>query len=376
MPRRFTVLIGLALTALLTFGFLAPTSAEAASKKVSAGSVKISGTAKVGETLTAATASWKPAGVVLKYQWYRSGKKIGGATKATYTLGSSDLNKQITVKATGSLSGYKAASKTSGKTKKVGVGTMTPGHADILGKLAVGNTVRAMTGSWTPAKVSYTYQWFRDDYAIKGATKSTYKLTSADLGTIIGIDVTATKSGYKRGISQYNSTAVVGPAGTWDGTLVVGVDVPAGTYQATGGPECFWQRQSGPGQKISDGPTHDGQIIVTVSGSDKYFYSQGCGSWGAVRVASPKLTSFGDGDYAVPQQVEPGTYRTTTLSDPTDGCYWEIASGFGGTNAETIQSDLTKAISAEHPLEVTIPDAGGAAAFFTSGCGTWALLPR
>lgn len=371
MSRTFRIVVSILLTGLLTLGFLAPTSAEAASKKVSAGSVKITGTAKVGLTLTAKTASWKPSGLTLKYQWYRSGKKIGGATKVTYTLSSADLNKQITVKVTGSKAKYKTTSKTSGKTKKVGLGTMTPGHADILGKLAVGNTVRAMPGAWTPAKVAYKYQWFRDGDAISGATGSTYKITAADLDTILGIDVYGTASGYTKGTSQYDSTALVGPAGTWDGTLEVGVDIPAGDYQATGGAQCLWQRQSGPGQKISDGPVHDGQTIVTVSPSDKYFYSQDCGNWGAITPISPKLTSFGDGDYAIAQQLAPGTYQTITLGDPTYGCYWELARGFGATEAETIDSGLVMDISSANPLTVTIPDDGSAAAFITGGCGTW-----
>ncbi|MDF1488876.1 hypothetical protein [Tessaracoccus caeni] len=80
---------------------------------------KISGTAKVGKTLTAKPGTWKPSGVKLGYQWYRDGKKISGATKSTYKVSKSDKGKRITVKVTGSKSGYISVTKTSGKTSKV-----------------------------------------------------------------------------------------------------------------------------------------------------------------------------------------------------------------------------------------------------------------
>ncbi len=49
-------------------------------KKFSAPRPKIAGTAAVGKTLTANAGTWKPSMATLTYQWYRSGKKISGAT--------------------------------------------------------------------------------------------------------------------------------------------------------------------------------------------------------------------------------------------------------------------------------------------------------
>jgi hypothetical protein len=59
---------------------------------------KISGTAKVGYRLTAVPGTWSPAPVTLRYQWYRSGVAISGATGSTYLLGSADLGKRMTVR--------------------------------------------------------------------------------------------------------------------------------------------------------------------------------------------------------------------------------------------------------------------------------------
>ncbi len=79
----------------------------------------ISGSATVGEVLTAKPGTWKPNTTTFSYQWYRSGKAIKGATKATYVLTNSDLGKTITVKVTAKAKGYYTASKTSAKTSKV-----------------------------------------------------------------------------------------------------------------------------------------------------------------------------------------------------------------------------------------------------------------
>lgn len=79
---------------------------------------KISGTAKVGKTLTANPGTWSPK-PKLGYQWYRSGTKIAGATKKTYKPTSKDVGKQITVKVTAKGTGLQTVTKTSAKTAKV-----------------------------------------------------------------------------------------------------------------------------------------------------------------------------------------------------------------------------------------------------------------
>ncbi|MDR0504896.1 MAG: carboxypeptidase-like regulatory domain-containing protein, partial [Bifidobacteriaceae bacterium] len=65
----------------------------------------ISGKAKVGKTLTAKAGTWQ-TGVTKAYQWFANGKAIKGATKAKLKLTKKLSGKRITVKVTGSLSGY------------------------------------------------------------------------------------------------------------------------------------------------------------------------------------------------------------------------------------------------------------------------------
>ncbi|SDJ53670.1 serine protease [Arthrobacter cupressi] len=79
----------------------------------------ISGTTKVGYTLTAVPGTWSPAPVTLSYQWYRSGTPITAATATSYKLTASDAGKPITVRVTGRKTGYTAAAKTSSPTVSV-----------------------------------------------------------------------------------------------------------------------------------------------------------------------------------------------------------------------------------------------------------------
>jgi Tol biopolymer transport system component/surface antigen len=84
----------------------------------------ITGTAKVGATLTAHPGKWGPAGVQLRYQWYASGTAITGATAAALKLAAAQHGKRITVKVTASLTGYATATLTSKATAKVAAVTM------------------------------------------------------------------------------------------------------------------------------------------------------------------------------------------------------------------------------------------------------------
>lgn len=74
---------------------------------------KITGTAKVGGTLKAKAGTWKPAKVSLKYQWLRDGVAIPGATKSSYKLVKADAGRTVSLKVTGSKSGYLSVAKVS-----------------------------------------------------------------------------------------------------------------------------------------------------------------------------------------------------------------------------------------------------------------------
>lgn len=169
---------------------------------------KITGTAKVGKTLTAKKGKWTSSTSV-SYQWYRNGKKISGATKATYKLKAADSGKKISVKATGKKTGYTTASKTSGKTKAVAKGTLSAAKPKISGSAKVGKTLKVKTGKWPPSSTKVSYQWKRNGKKISGAKKSSCKVKAADKGKRISVTVTGKASGYKSKSVTSSSTAVV-----------------------------------------------------------------------------------------------------------------------------------------------------------------------
>ncbi|MGC3953192.1 MAG: Ig-like domain repeat protein [Propionicimonas sp.] len=73
----------------------------------------ISGTAKVGKTLKVKAGSWAPSKVTLAYQWLRDGAPIAKATKTSYKLTKADAGRRISVRVTGSKTGYVSVAKTS-----------------------------------------------------------------------------------------------------------------------------------------------------------------------------------------------------------------------------------------------------------------------
>jgi serine protease len=172
---------------------------ESTALKVSTGTLatatpKITGTAKVGKKLTAKAGTWT-SGTKLKYQWYRSGKTIKGATSKTYTLVAADRADRIRVRVTGTKAGYAAAANTSAKTSKVASGSLKSVKPKIYGKAKVWKKLTAKAGTWTSG-TKLKYQWYRSGKAIKGATSKTYKLISADRGDRISVKVTGSKTGY------------------------------------------------------------------------------------------------------------------------------------------------------------------------------------
>lgn len=106
-------------------GYTATSKTSGKAKTVAKGTLvkktpKITGTAKVGKTLTAKPYKWGPAsaGAKLSYQWYRGGKKIKGATTATYELVKADKGRKITVKTTGTATGYTTVTSKASKAVK------------------------------------------------------------------------------------------------------------------------------------------------------------------------------------------------------------------------------------------------------------------
>ncbi len=73
----------------------------------------VSGSARVGATLTASTGAWGPSPVTLSLLWYRDRTPIAGATGTSYTVVGADRGATITVVVTGTKPGFTAATEKS-----------------------------------------------------------------------------------------------------------------------------------------------------------------------------------------------------------------------------------------------------------------------
>jgi uncharacterized protein YjbI with pentapeptide repeats len=174
----------------------------------------VTGTSKVGQTLTATPGNWD-SGVTLTYQWLRDGVAISGAIKSTLQLTADDNTKQISVEVTGTKTGYVTVKKTSTTVKiDAGAQTLTP-TPSVTGVSQVGQALTSTPGTWDSG-VALTYQWSRDGLPITGATNPVLSLVANDFGKLITVEITGTKLGYVT--VKRTSTATKIEAGTMAAT--------------------------------------------------------------------------------------------------------------------------------------------------------------
>ncbi len=191
------------------------------------GAPTISGTAQVGETLTASTSGIADTdgldNATFSYQWVRNDgttdTDISGATGSTYTLVDADEGKTIKVKVTFTDDANNKESLTSAATATVAAKANTPatGAPTISGTAQVGETLTASTSGIADTdgltNASFSYQWVRNDGTtdtdISGATGSTYTLVDADEGKTIKVKVTFTDDASNEESVTSTATATV-----------------------------------------------------------------------------------------------------------------------------------------------------------------------
>ncbi|MFT4288874.1 hypothetical protein [Nocardioides sp.] len=154
----------------------------------------VTGTAQVGQTLTAVPGTWEPADVTLAYQWSADGQPITGATSATYVVPGEKVGARLTVSVTGT-TGSVSETATSAPTAPVAAGTLTVATPTVKGKAKVGKKLTASVTA--PEGAVVTYQWFAGKKAIKGATKATLKLKKKQAGKKITVTATVVSTGYE-----------------------------------------------------------------------------------------------------------------------------------------------------------------------------------
>ena len=169
--------------------------------------VTVAGTARFGATLTASTSGTTETDR-LTYQWLRGSAPIAGATRATYVPQVADVGQRLQVRVSG-VRGADTVVRSSSATAPVATIPLTATKPAISGSAIVGSTLTAKPGTWTVSGVKFSYQWYRNGAAIRGATQATMKLGAADAGRTISVRVTGTKPGYTAAASTSAKTAQV-----------------------------------------------------------------------------------------------------------------------------------------------------------------------
>lgn len=236
---------------------------------------EISGTPRVGQTLTANAGTWTE-GVAHSYQWFAGGTAISGATDPVITLTAAHLGRTIAVEVTGTKSGYDPVVMTSAPTAAVVAGILTAPTPTISGTQAVGSTLTAKVGTWTTG-TTITYQWYANGAAIAGATAATLKLGTAHADKAITVKVTGRNSGYTTLTKSSAATAKIVTAATPSitGAAATGVKLAAAPNTWTPGTTLTYQWNadgvpisSATGSTFTPGAAQDGKAItVSVTGT-------------------------------------------------------------------------------------------------------------
>lgn len=184
----------------------------------------ITGTARVGDTLTAQNGTWSNNPTAFQYQWQRcntagvSCANIGGAVQRTYLLTPQDAGRTVRVRVTG-INADGAVNARSAPTAVVqpSAAPRSTARPAITGEPEVGQELTAEEGTWTNTPTSFGYQWQRCDLdaiscvPVAGATGKTYGVRAADVGFRLRVEVTA-RNASGAGSAQSSPSGIVVPA--------------------------------------------------------------------------------------------------------------------------------------------------------------------
>ena len=307
----------------------ATATVSASTNTPATGAPTITGTAQVGQTLTAGTTAIVDAdgltSVSYTYQWIRvaggTETNISGATASTHTLVAADLGTTVKVTVSFTDDASNAETLTSAATAAVSAAPNTPatGAPTITGTAQVGQTLTAGTTAIVDAdgltSVSYTYQWIRvatdnTETNISGATASTHTLVAADQGTTIKVTVSFTDDASN---AETLTSAATAPVSAAANTPATGAPTITGTAQV--------------GQTLTAGTT----AIVDADGLTSVSYTY---QW--IRVAGGTETN-----------ISGATASTYTLVAADLGTTVKVRVSFtdDASNAETLTSNLSVIIA-------------------------------
>jgi hypothetical protein len=156
----------------------------------------ISGTAQVGNYLTASGGTWSPYVSTRQYQWFADGVLVAGLTTSRVLARSDWAGKSIKARVTAVKSGY---ASTSVETKAV---TIAPGALKcttrpvITGTPQVGQFISVSKGAWSPAGTSYSVAWYVGGVLVPAVSVLRVQVKSAWKGKSVVAKITARRAGF------------------------------------------------------------------------------------------------------------------------------------------------------------------------------------
>jgi hypothetical protein len=221
MVRRAGVLLSAAIWLLIA---VAAAQGSPAAAPANIDQPTITGTARVGEVLTAHNGTWDNSPTSYRYRWLRCNQNgnscvLLAADGDTYRVGPVDVGHRMRVRVT--------AVNADGATpaRSLPSDIVTPNAAPltntarptITGTARVGDELTAAEGTWTGNPTSFAFQWQRCDIDaftcldVAGATGRTYGVRLADLGFRLRVTVVARTDAGRSGTATSIPTAVVEP---------------------------------------------------------------------------------------------------------------------------------------------------------------------
>lgn len=260
----------------------------------------LSGTRKVGDTMTVSDGSWLNGVQSYDYQWQRC--EVDGTTGCAPIAGATANTYQLTVEDKGK------ALKVTVIATNFGGTTQTDSAALVIPPAPVNNTLPVIrkgplvvtdvpvvegerltsledAGSWTYGE-TYTRKWLRCDElgancaAIAGATGANYTLVGADVGRTLRVEVTATNPNDSTAV-QSPATGLVLPNLVPDGPLFASAPSTGGNTYVGGQFDTIGPRVGGAGvvgitpttaKNAALGALVNGKVVAVVGdGSSGYF---------------------------------------------------------------------------------------------------------
>jgi len=300
---------------------VASASVQIAPNLVNISSVRITGTLRVGSTLTAnVTYSGSVSNPAVTFQWQRqSGStwvNIAGATRQTYVPTAADANALVRVRVQGTGTNVSTNPVTSASVQ-IASNLVNINNVSITGTLRVGSTLNAnVTYSGSVNNPAVTFQWQRQSGStwvnIAGATRQTYVPTAADANALVRVRVQGTGTNVST-TPRYSSSVRIAPnlvnisSVRITGTLRVGSTLTANvTYSASVNNPAVtfqWQRWTGSAWVNIAGATRQ-TYVPTAADADSFIL---------VRVQGTGVNVSTAPHYSASAQIAPGLVNISSV---------------------------------------------------------------